>query len=112
MSFTAPLSLFDDETLIPLIKTQHLQRDLLHFRQLRKFHDLVAVKFHLAVFRIMVLFPNRHTTLQRDFMLDAHDFALGDALGWNQMEFAFPDFFRNDNRVVRACSSAVRAGDS
>ena len=45
-------SLLDDHPIVPFFPAQDLERDLLHFRQLRKLHDVFAVEFHLAVLEI------------------------------------------------------------
>lgn len=62
------LGLFDDETLVPFFPAQHLQRDLLEFRQLRKLDDFVAVQLHPAVFQIRVFLEYRQPRLQGQFM--------------------------------------------
>ena len=57
-------SLLDDHPIVPFFPAQDLERDLLHFRQLRKLHDVFAVEFHLAVLEIGVFLKYHEPSLQ------------------------------------------------
>ena len=59
-----PFSFLDDHALVPFFPAQDLERDLLHFRQLRKLHDDFAVEFHLAVLEIVKRLPKTEETSQ------------------------------------------------
>jgi len=67
------LRFLDDQVLVAFFPAQHFQRHLLHFRQARKLHDLVAIELYFAGIQFGVFLENRQPRLQRQFRPDTDD---------------------------------------